>query len=223
MGKLIVIEGIDGTGKTTQFERLCALLREKSIPHRELSFPCYDDPSSTLVRMYLGGSFGTAPDAVNAYAASAFFACDRYASFKQHWEQDYNDGMLFVSCRYTTSNAIHQGAKLAGDDRRAYLDWLFDYEYRLLGIPAPDRVLLLDCPAEVSTANLRKREASGASTADIHETDTSYLARCAVAAGEAADRFGWQRIPCASDGTMRSPDDIHADICAALSDIIGIL
>jgi len=216
MGKLIVIEGIDGTGKSTQYERLCQALLEKNVPFRHLSFPVYEDPSSTLVKMYLAGELGKTPDAVNPYAASTLYACDRFASFKKDWQADYEAGMLFVSCRYTTSNALHQGSKLTGADREAYLDWLFDFEYRLLGIPKPDLVCYLDLDADVAMANLRRREAAGGSVPDIHETDPDYLRRCAAAGAEAADRFGWTRIACAEAAEMRSRDAIFADLRQAV-------
>jgi len=210
-GKLIVLEGVDGTGKSTQFALLCDALRRRGVTFRELSFPDYADDSSALVRMYLGGEFGGDPDAVSPYAASVFYACDRYASFKRRWQEDWEAGGLCVSCRYTTSNAVHQGAKLAGDERRAYWEWLFDFEYRLLGIPAPDRVILLDLPAQVALANVRERGEKG----DIHEGDADFLARSAEAAREAAQRYGWTVVPCAEGGVMRSREAIHEDLVRA--------
>ena len=208
MGKLIVLEGTDGCGKTTQLELLCGELERGGRSFRKLEFPCYGDESSALVRMYLAGRFGADPDAVNAYAASSFYAVDRYASFKSSWEADYRAGMLFVAGRYTTSNAIHQGAKLSGDDREKYMDWLFEYEYGLLGLPKPDAVILLDVSTEIAAENIAKR----GNRRDIHETDLDYLARCRESALDAAERFGWDVVECSAGGVMRSAAAIAAAV-----------
>ena len=87
MGKLIVFEGVDGSGKSTQYERLCGYLKAQGVPFRNLVFPRYSEPSSALIRMYLAGEFGDKPGDVNAYAASTFFAVDRYASYVQDWRE----------------------------------------------------------------------------------------------------------------------------------------
>ena len=213
MGKLIVLEGIDGTGKSTQFELMQKYLTSRGVSYRALTYPDYQDESSTLVRMYLGGAFGSDPDAVNAYAAGTFYAVDRFASYIRYWKQDYERGTLCLACRYTTSNAVHQGAKLEPGEREAYYEWLSDFEYNKIGIPAPDRVFLLDLPAEVALANVRSR----AQSMDIHETDTEYLCRCVESAHDAADYFGWTRILCCDDeGNMRSREDISAEIIARM-------
>ena len=213
MGKLIVLEGIDGTGKSTQYELLQQYLTAQSIPFRALTYPDYADPSSTLVRMYLAGKFGTSPDSVNAYAAGTFYAVDRYASFVRYWREDYQKGVLCLACRYTTSNAVHQGAKLDPAEREAYFAWLRDFEFTKIGIPEPSQVFLLDLPAEVALNNIRKR----AEKQDIHETDTEYLCRCVESAHDAADYFGWTRILCCDDeGNMRSREDISAEIIARM-------
>ena len=111
MGKLIVFEGTDGSGKSTQFELLAKRLEAEQIGFQRLRFPQYEEPSSALIRMYLGGAFGDDPEAVNAYAASTFYAVDRYASYQRVWKDYYQGGGLVVSDRYTTSNAVHQGSK----------------------------------------------------------------------------------------------------------------
>jgi len=213
MGKLIVIEGSDGSGKTTQLNMLCQALDEKGRRYRKLEFPCYAEESSALVRLYLSGAMGSRPGDVNAFAASSFYAVDRYASYKQHWEQDYRDGMLFVSGRYTTSNAIHQGSKLSGQERIDYWNWLFDYEYRMLQLPKPDAVIFLDVPFEVTAENIRRRAAQ----TDIHESDTDYLRQCYECSVQAAETFGWLRIPCIANQAFRSPEDIHGEILETLN------
>ena len=133
MGKLIVFEGVDGSGKSTQYKMLCKKLTDRGIPFRNLVFPRYSEPSSALIRMYLAGEFGDKPGDVNAYAASAFFAVDRYASFVQDWREYYRSGGLIVTDRYTTSNAVHQAGKLPPEERGEFLRWLSEFEYDRLG------------------------------------------------------------------------------------------
>jgi dTMP kinase len=212
-GKLIVFEGTDGSGKSTQFSLLCKALEQEGKSCQRLVFPQYSEPSSALIRMYLGGEFGDKPSDVNAYAASAFYAVDRYASFKKVWGQYYEDGGLILSDRYTTSNAIHQASKVAGEDRKEFYRWLTDFEYGKLGLPAPDIVFWFDMPIEQAVANLRSREASTHTSADIHEVDTAYLETCYQTAKEAASEYGWQRIACLDEnGVLRSPEEIHREV-----------
>ncbi len=216
MGKLIVIEGTDGSGKSTQFRLLTERLERENTAFRKLVFPRYDKPSSALLRMYLGGEFGVHPDDVNAYAASAFFAVDRYASYKQDWEDWYRGGGLALSDRYTTSNAVHQASKLAPSDRLTFWEWLYDFEYHRLGLPAPDRVIYLDMPTDFSEHLLRSREQATHTHADIHEQDSAYLAACRDAGRAAAAYYGWTVIPCTAHGAMRSVADIHEEIYRAI-------
>ena len=143
MGKLIIMEGLDGSGKGTQAELLAKSLTEQGKTLRKVTFPDYASDSSALVRMYLAGKFGDRPDDVNAYAASSFFSVDRYASYKTNWGEFYRSGGLVISDRYTTSNAVHQCSKLPPEQWDSFLNWLFDFEYNKIGIPAPDRVIYL--------------------------------------------------------------------------------
>jgi len=143
MGKLIVIEGTDGSGKSTQFQLLTQRLTAENRAFERLVFPQYSEPSSALIRMYLQGEFGTSPSDVNAYASSAFYAVDRYASYKKVWEKWYREGGLVVSDRYTTSNAVHQASKEPPEKQAAFLKWLYEFEYDHLGLPQPDLVMLL--------------------------------------------------------------------------------
>lgn len=214
MGKLIVIEGTDGSGKSTQFELLAARLEREGRTFHRLRFPRYDQPSSALIRMYLGGDFGTNPEAVNAYAASTFYAVDRYASYVQDWRQAYEAGDLFLSDRYTTSNAVHQGGKVAAGERTAFFRWLYDLEYNRMELPRPDLVVLLDMPTELSEQLLRRREADTHTQADIHEQDRAYLNRCRETAREAAAHYGWSLVSCARDGRLRTVEDIHEELYA---------
>ena len=212
MGKLIVIEGTDGSGKSTQFKLLTSRLAAENRAFQKLVFPQYSEPSSALIRMYLGGEFGTKPSDVNAYAASAFYAVDRYASYKKVWGQWYEEGGLSVSDRYTTSNAVHQASKESVEKQPAFLQWLYDFEYSKLGLPAPDLVIYLDVPTDFTEAMRRRREADTNTTADIHEQDLGYLATCRRTGKAAADYYGWTVIQCVRDGTMRSIEDIHEEI-----------
>ena len=219
-GKLIVLEGIDGSGKSAQFRRLCARLEKDGIDYNHIVFPRYDQDSSALIRMYLAGEFGTHPDDVNAYTASTFFAVDRFASYKKDWGSTYESGGLFLSDRYTTSNAVHQGSKLADGELPDFFRWLSDLEYEKMGLPKPDLVIYLDVDIETSLARMRRREAKNHTHADIHEQDIEYLRRCLRTAERAADFFGWTRIPFMKDGQERDVDEkneeIYRILCAAI-------
>ena len=216
MGKLIVIEGTDGSGKSTQFRLLSEHLERDSVQFKHLVFPRYSEESSALIRMYLGGKFGTKPSDVNAYAASAFYAVDRYASYKMDWGRWYEDGGLVLSDRYTTSNAVHQASKERGQAREEYLKWLYEFEYDKLGLPRPDLTIYLDVPTDYTEKLLRSREASTNTQADIHEKDMQYLATCRECGRAAAAYYGWTVIQCVKDGAMRTMEDIHREIYAAV-------
>lgn len=213
MGKLIVIEGTDGSGKSTQFRLLTEKLQKEGLPFQKLVFPQYSEPSSALIRMYLGGEFGHKPTDVNAYAASAFYAVDRYASYKKVWGQWYEEGGLVLSDRYTTSNAVHQASKVEGQEQKDFLNWLYDFEYDKLGLPKPDLTIYLDVPTDFTEKMLRHREQDTNTKADIHEQDTEYLATCRRTGRAAAGFYGWTVIDCVKDGAMRSIEDIHEEIC----------
>ena len=214
MGKLIVFEGTDGSGKSTQFELLAKRLEAEQIGFQRLRFPQYEEPSSALIRMYLGGAFGDDPEAVNAYAASTFYAVDRYASYQRVWKDYYQGGGLVVSDRYTTSNAVHQGSKVPEGERAEFFHWLYDLEYDRMGLPRPDLVVLLDMPVELSEQLMRKREQSTGTHADIHERDEDYLKKCRDVALHAAEYYGWRTVSCAKDGVIRSVEDIHEEVYA---------
>ena len=212
-GKLIVFEGTDGSGKSTQFGALCQRLDGLGKEYRKLVFPQYSEPSSALIRMYLGGEFGKNPADVNPYAASAFYAVDRYASLKKVWGAYYEEGGLILTDRYTTSNAVHQAVKCAPEDRPAFLRWLDDFEHDKMGLPRPDLVIYLDMPTQKAVELLRSREAATHTKADIHELDTGYLADCRACALQAAQVLGWKKISCLdAEGALRPIRDIHEEI-----------
>lgn len=197
--RLVVIEGLDGSGKSTQFEIIDSIFAQNNIPHKSISFPDYNNPSSSLVKMYLGGEFSQNAEDINAYAASSFYAVDRYASFKLFWEDAYNNGDIILASRYVTSNAIYQMVKCKKNEWDSYLDWLYEYEYEKLGLPKPDLVIFLDMPVEVSQRLMTSRYDGDESKKDIHEVNVDFLKNCREAALYAADKQNWKIINC-SDG-----------------------
>ena len=210
---LVVIEGVDGSGKQTQSQMLFDRLSENFEVCR-LAFPNYESQTSTLVKMYLGGDFGTRPEDVNAYASSTFHAADRIGSYLMDWRGDYEQGKFILCDRYTTSNAVHQAGKLGGEDRDRYLDWLFDYEYNLLGLPKPDFVFFLNVPTDVSKKLMENRnnKITGQQEKDIHENNTEYLEKSYNNALYVAKKCGWNVIECVKDGKLRSVEDINNEI-----------
>ena len=211
-GKLIVIEGLDGSGKATQSALLVEELQKQGKNVRKVSFPAYDSESSALVKMYLSGQFGTDPSDVNAYAASSFYAVDRFASYKTDWGKFYQEGGIIVADRYTTSNAIHQCSKLPKVEWDCFLDWLFDFEYQLMGIPAPDAVVYLQVDPVVSQKLMTGRYHGDESKKDIHESNLDYLARSREAAVYCAEKLGWHSVKCHDENAMRSIADIHTEV-----------
>ena len=211
-GKLIVLEGTDGSGKATQARMMGQRLQREGIAFREIDFPRYGNPFAEPANLYLHGALGSEPGDVNAYASSVLFAVDRFASYKEEWGTFYEQGGVVIANRYTTSNAVHQASKRPAGERREYLDWLFDLEYRRLGLPAPDLVLYLDLPTELSEQMLRRRETATGTQADIHEQDEEYLRSCRMNARDIAHDLGWTVIHCDREGAVRTVEDIHEEI-----------
>ncbi|HCA04970.1 MAG TPA: thymidylate kinase [Ruminococcaceae bacterium] len=210
--KIIVIEGLDGSGKATQTKILAEKLEARGLKVRKLEFPDYSNPSSSLVKMYLGGQFGSKPEDVNAYAASAFYAVDRVASFLQFWKEDYQNGAVILSDRYATSNIIYQMAKVSDDERDSFISWQSDFEYEKLGLPKADAVIYLDVDPDVSQKLMERRYQGDNSKKDLHESNLKFLLSCRKSALYAAEKCGWQIINCCSDGEIRPIDDISSDI-----------
>ena len=219
-GKLIVLEGIDGSGKSSQYRRLCSRMEKDQIAYNHIVFPRYENDSSALIRMYLGGQFGSRPTDVNAYTASTFYAVDRFASYREDWGKIYESGGLIVSDRYTTSNAVHQGCKLPDEELPAFFDWLSDLEYTKMGLPEPDLVIYLDVDLETSLRRVNRRAQKNHTAADIHEKDSSYLSRCLHTADLACEHYGWRRIPFMKDGAEREADEKNEEIYALILDTI---
>lgn len=220
-GKLLVLEAGDGSGKATQTKMLRERLVAESRCVRQVEFPDYASPSSALVRMYLGGDFGERASEVNAYAASAFFAVDRYASFQTKWRADLEAGAIVLADRYTTANMVHQAVKIEdAAEREAFLAWLEDFEYEKLALPRPDLVLFLDMDPAVSRRLIAARAAASGAARDIHERDEDYLVRCHRASVNLAARCGWQRIRCSEAGEPLSREAVHEKIYEAVRRIL---
>ena len=217
--KLIVIDGLDGSGKTTQFDIISKLLEEKHNV-KAISFPEYDKPSSALVKMYLNGEIAKNAAEVNAYAASSFYAVDRYASYKIYWEENYKNGDVILASRYVSSNAIHQMGKLPENEWDDYLKWLEDYEYGKLGLPRPDCVIFLDMPVEISQRLMTSRYNGDESKKDIHEANVEYLKGCRRTALYAAGKCGWHIVECSGGDEPLSVKAITDKIMYIINKII---
>jgi len=212
-GKLIIIEAGDGSGKATQTKALYDHLKADGHKVHHIEFPDYEDESSALVRMYLGGAFGEKAADVNAYAASTFFAVDRFASYQRKWRDYYESGDIILADRYTTSNMVHQAVKITDKtERNAFLNWLWDFEFMKLGLPVPDQVIFLDMAPEVADRLIAERAAKAAVRKDIHERDTDYLHRCYKAYLELAAKYKWAKVVCNEGNNPREIEDIHNDV-----------
>ena len=220
-GKLIIIEAGDGSGKATQTKALYDhLVRDGRTVHR-VEFPDYASDSSALVRMYLSGKFGGHADDVNAYAASTFFAVDRYASYRTKWKTWYDAGDIILADRYTTSNMVHQAVKIEdAKEREAFLAWLWDLEFVKMGLPVPDAVVFLDMAPEVANQLIAVRAKETGAKEDIHEKDKAYLARCHAAYLDLAGRYGWKSVRCSEGGQPRPIDAIHEDVYTAVAGVL---
>ena len=224
MSTLIAIDGLDGSGKETQTNILVDRLKIDGYAVRTLSFPMYQNDSSMLVRMYLEGRLGSRPSDTNAYAASTFFACDRYASFKSDWKADYDKlNKVIVANRYTSANAVHQLSKLPREEWDNFLDWLWDFEFIKLGLPAPDVVIFLELTPELSHELVEKRSEMTGRKMDIHERDENYMRKCYDAAVYASEKLGWERIKCYNEAGMRSRDAIAAEIAERIAERTDIV
>ena len=210
MGKLFVIDGTDGSGKQTQFEKLQKRLTKDGIDYKIVSFPNYDSPSSSLVKMYLSGEFGKNAKEVSPYIASTFYAADRYATFKM----GYNGGVILAD-RYTTANMVHQAGKISDkQERKKFLDWLWDFEFNLYGLPIPTKVFFLNMPVEKSLELIENRENKFNHTVkkDIHESDKNHLQDAYNAACDVAKEYNWYEIHCVKNNELRTIEDIHEEI-----------
>lgn len=213
-GKLFVIEGVDGSGKATQTELLYQDLLQQKEKVRKISFPNYNSPSSSLIKMYLNGEFGSDPQSVNAFATSVFFAVDRFASFRKDWQQFYEDAGIIIADRYVTSNLVHQAGKIADStEKERYIHWLSELEYDIFSLPRPDCVIFLDMPPAYSLQLRQQRdELKEGLTQDIHEADQHYLEQAYHNAVSIAQQQHWHCISCISHGEIRAIEEIHREI-----------
>ena len=215
-GKLITIEGTDCSGKSTQLALLCERLAREGKNFRKVAFPRYDSDSSALVRMYLGGDFGENVSTVKPYAASSFFAVDRVASYLREWKTYLDEGGTVLLDRYTTSNAIYQASKMAEDERDAFCDWLFDFEYNKLALPKPDAVIFLDMPPEFAESLMQRRVGE---KEDIHERDKEYMKKCYFSAKSLSEKYLWTRISCIKENKIKTIEEIHEEIYKIITDL----
>ena len=220
MGIFIDLEGLDGSGKTTQTELICKRLAADGIDYRQIKLPDYESDSSILVRKYLAGDFGKNAGDVNAYAASVLYAADRFASFTEKWGEDYRNGKLIFADRYTPANALYQMTKLEKSEWDPFLEWLFDFEYEKIGIPAPDKVIFLDMPVEVSQRLMTSRYGGDESKKDVHEANVEFLNACREAALYAARKYGWSVVECAENGEPLLIETINDKVYEILLDTL---
>ncbi len=212
MKKLIIIEGLDGSGKSTQVGLVEKYFEDGGVKFKKIKLPDYESPSSALVKMYLAGEFGTSAGDVNAYAAGAFYAVDRYASFRLGWQKEYESGTVILADRYATSNSIYQMEKIPKNEWDEYLEWSADFEYKKIGIPAPDLVIFLDMPVDISQRLMSSRYNGDEGRKDVHEADRAFLLKCREAALYTAKKQGWKVINCAKGDLPRDIKDIHSEI-----------
>lgn len=217
---LIVIDGLDGSGKGTQSRKLTDWLTGRGIPARRIDFPRYGQKSAALVEGYLHGELGQNPEDTGGYACATFYAVDRYWSYRTDWGEAYRRGDFIIADRYTTANAVHQCEKLPREQWDAFLDWLWDNEYNKLGIPRPDRILYLEMRPDLSRRLIDGRAATEGRAKDIHEADPDYLRRCYRAALHAADYLGWTVIKCYEGDEIRSIEDIFAEMLEKIADLL---
>lgn len=224
MGKLIVIEGTDSSGKQTHTEKLYSKLKEKNLKIRKISFPNYESPASEPVKMYLAGEFGKEAGKTNPYPVSTMYAIDRYASFKKEWGKFYTEDGVIISDRYTTSNMIHQASKISDiNEKEEYLNWLIELEYRKMGLPEPDMVIFLNMPTETAYELMkeRKNKITGEAEKDIHENDKEYMKASYDNACYIAEKYNWHEVKCVENGNLKTIDEINDEIYKAVKKLIG--
>lgn len=222
--KIIVIEGVDSSGKATQSKLLYDRLSNSGKDVVSVEFPNYKSQSSAVAKMYLAGEFGTNPSDVSPYAASTFFAVDRFASVRGEWKDYFSGDKIIIADRYTTSNMVHQASKISDNDEKTnFLDWLYDFEYNILSLPKPDLVIFLDMPVENARELMRDRanKFDNSAVKDIHERSESYLQKSYNNACFVANKYGWKHIKCAVDGKVRTIDDISEEIYKAVELVLG--
>ena len=222
-GKLFVIDGTDGSGKQTQLQKLKERFDNEKIDYKVVSFPNYNSPSSSIVKMSLNGYFGTDAQSISPYIASTFFAADRYATFKMQFEEYYKSGGIILADRYTTANMVHQAGKIKDEqEREKFLKWLWDFEFGLYGLPVPTEVFFLNMPFEYSQKLMENREnkITHGEKKDIHESNKQHLQDAYNEACKLVKKYNWCEIKCVKDGKIRTIDDIHEEIFGKVVELI---
>ena len=223
MGKLFVIDGTDASGKQTQLSKLKERLDKEGIEYKSVSFPNYDSESSSLVKIYLNGELAEDPKEISPYIASTFYAADRYITFKKEYEEYYKNGGIILADRYTTSNMVHQAGKIKDDkEREKFLNWLWDFEFNLYGLPVPTEVFFLNMPTEyaIKLMENRKNKITKEEKKDIHERSPEHLKDAYEEACKLSKKYNWKEIKCVKDGKIRSIEDIHEEIYQELKNKI---
>lgn len=218
--RIVVLEGLDASGKGTQTKLLCDKLIREGIEYKSYDFPRYESESSVPVRMYLSGKLGKHPEDTNAYAASSFFAVDRYISYRTEWKTYCDDGMLILLDRYTSANALHQLSKMPKDKWKDFLDWLYDFEFDKLGLPHPELTLFLDMHPDVAIKLMNMRTQTTGRSQDIHELDHGHLYKSYEAAQFACEYLGWKKIVCFENGSPKPMDEIAGQIYGEVQKIL---
>ena len=223
MGKLFVIDGTDASGKQTQLSKLKERLDKEGIEYKSVSFPNYDSESSSLVKIYLNGELSEDPKEISPYIASTFYAADRYITFKKEYEEYYKNGGIILADRYTTSNMVHQAGKIKDDkEREKFLNWLWDFEFNLYGLPVPTEVFFLNMPTEyaIKLMENRKNKITKEEKKDIHERSPEHLKDAYEEACKLSKKYNWKEIKCVKDGKIRRIEDIHEEIYQELKNKI---
>lgn len=226
MGKLFVIDGTDGSGKQTQFKKMQERLDKEGIEYKTVSFPNYDSPSSSLVKMYLSGEFGQNAKEVSPYIASTFYAADRYATYKKDLEEYYNNGGIILADRYTTANMVHQAGKISDkEEREKFLDWLWDFEFNLYGLPVPTKSFFLNMPPDYAMKLMENRENkfTHQQAKDIHERDKNHIIDAYNAACDLVEKYNWYEVKCVKEDKIRTIEDIHEEIYGEIKKYIGVI
>lgn len=215
MGKIIVIEGTDSSGKETQTKLLYERIKKIYDKTIKISFPNYESPACEPVKMYLAGKFGKDATKINPYPVSTMYAIDRYASFKQNWEKFYRDNYIIITDRYVTSNMIHQASKIEDKNKKEeYLKWLEDLEYEKIQIPKPDEIIFLKMPIEKAKILMeeRKNKITGEEKKDIHELNEEYLKKSYDNACSISKKYSWTEIECVEENKIKTVEQINNEI-----------
>lgn len=223
MGKIIVIEGTDSSGKETQTKLLYERIKKINEKTIKISFPNYDSPACEPVKMYLAGAFGTDAVKVNPYPVSTMYAIDRYASYKQDWGKSYEEGYIIVTDRYVTSNMIHQASKIQSEEEKEeYLKWLIDLEYKKNQIPEPDIVIFLKMPIDKAKELMENRnnKIDGSMKKDIHEINEDYLKKSYKNATKISQKFNWYEVECVENNRIKSIEEINDEIFKKIEKLI---